>query len=247
MARLVSDRRRLGGRRRLAADPLTPLGDPTFSDAGLYDVSLTMPPPGRSSPRVSRPVRRSASGALGIESGPVRELLDDRRRFRRSSETVDDIEIAVYVDGPARRRWAPITCWRPRKLSPVYSAAFGTYPYRRARSRRDRAAARSASPGPVSFPATARNSPIPFYVDEEPGRLRFTVAHEIGHQWWGAVVGMDSNDHTFLLEGLTNYLSVVAVERTEGDEAAGPQLLAQCVPLSPGARAVTATVSQTCR
>jgi aminopeptidase N len=68
----------------------------------------------------------------------------------------------------------------------------------------------------------------PYYVDQEPGRLAFTVAHEIGHQWWGGMIGVNSNDHTFLLEGLTNYLAVAAIEQTAGDAAAAEQLRAQC-------------------
>lgn len=69
----------------------------------------------------------------------------------------------------------------------------------------------------------------PGYVYERPDRLRFTIAHEVGHQWWGSVVGVNSNDHTFLLEGLTNYLAVAAIERIDGPEEGRRQFVLNCV------------------
>lgn len=55
--------------------------------------------------------------------------------------------------------------------------------------------------------------------EERPG-LRFTVAHEIGHQWVGGILGLNSNDHGFMLEGFTNALAVGAIREAWGAEAA---------------------------
>src|SRR5262249_29540794 len=61
-------------------------------------------------------------------------------------------------------------------------------------------------------------------VESDPARFDFTVAHEVGHQWWGAMIGADSNEHTFMVEGLTNALATVYVEDTQGKEAAKQQI-----------------------
>jgi aminopeptidase N len=54
----------------------------------------------------------------------------------------------------------------------------------------------------------------------DPVRFASIVAHEVGHQWWGSLVGFNSNDHTFLLEGLTNYVSILWIGATSGRDAA---------------------------
>jgi aminopeptidase N len=54
----------------------------------------------------------------------------------------------------------------------------------------------------------------------DPQFLDFLLSHEVGHQWWGHLVGFNSNDHTFLTEGLTNYLMTAEVEWSQGRPAA---------------------------
>ncbi|HWK79490.1 MAG TPA: M1 family aminopeptidase, partial [Thermomicrobiales bacterium] len=54
---------------------------------------------------------------------------------------------------------------------------------------------------------------------ERPG-LRFTVTHEVGHQWIGGLLGLNSNDHGFMLEGLTNALAIGAIREAWGADAA---------------------------
>lgn len=57
--------------------------------------------------------------------------------------------------------------------------------------------------------------------DVERMSLRFVVHHEIGHQWMANVIGTNSNNHTFLTEGLVNVLAVAVVREMEGEEEAG--------------------------
>jgi aminopeptidase N len=49
-------------------------------------------------------------------------------------------------------------------------------------------------------------------------QMQFTLVHEIGHQWWGNMIGVNSNDHAFMNESLTNYLTTVAFEDMFGRE-----------------------------
>ena len=62
-----------------------------------------------------------------------------------------------------------------------------------------------------------------------PQGLDLTVAHEVAHQWWGGILGVDSNDHTFMNESTATYASVLYLERTVGNEAARAALEAQAV------------------
>lgn len=57
--------------------------------------------------------------------------------------------------------------------------------------------------------------------DVERTSLRFVVLHEIGHQWMASVIGTNSNNHTFLTEGLVNVLAVAVVREVDGREEAG--------------------------
>ena len=56
--------------------------------------------------------------------------------------------------------------------------------------------------------------------DQERPGLRFTVIHEVGHQWIGGLLGMNANDHGFLLEGLTNALAIGVIRDVWGADAA---------------------------
>ena len=53
--------------------------------------------------------------------------------------------------------------------------------------------------------------------------LDFTILHEIGHQWWGGTVGANSNDHTWMVEGLTNATAVLAQAEPFRDQLRRPR------------------------
>lgn len=50
----------------------------------------------------------------------------------------------------------------------------------------------------------------------EAAGLELVIYHELGHQWLAAAIGTNSNDHTFLTEGLVNTLVVAIVRETDG-------------------------------
>lgn len=56
--------------------------------------------------------------------------------------------------------------------------------------------------------------------EAERESLRFVVYHEIAHQWMANIIGTNSNDHTFLTEGVSNVLAVAVVRDVDGPEAA---------------------------
>jgi hypothetical protein len=56
--------------------------------------------------------------------------------------------------------------------------------------------------------------------DAERESLSKVVYHEIAHQWVAMLVGADSNDHTFLTEGLAHVLAVAVERDLHGGDAA---------------------------
>jgi aminopeptidase N len=101
----------------------------------------------------------------------------------------------------------------------LYGSWFGPYPYQEL----DIIAAPLAGALGVSWSGIIYlDGPglLGVLAPNDPVRFSSIVAHEVGHQWWGSLVGFNSNDHTFLLEGLTNYVSILWIEATSGRDAA---------------------------
>jgi aminopeptidase N len=67
------------------------------------------------------------------------------------------------------------------------------------------------------------------WIEENPDTALFAVLHEIGHQWWGTMIGANSNDHPFMVEGLTNAVTIDIVADLYGYEAARRLLYEQIV------------------
>ncbi len=58
-------------------------------------------------------------------------------------------------------------------------------------------------------------------LDEaEAAGLELVIWHELGHQWLAATIGTNSNDHTYLTEGLVNTLVVAIARESDGAEEA---------------------------
>lgn len=55
--------------------------------------------------------------------------------------------------------------------------------------------------------------------DAEREGLRYYVYHEIAHQWFSKLVGADTNDHTWMAEGLVGVLAVAVIRDEDGPEA----------------------------
>ncbi len=211
-------------------DPPVDDVDPTFGDVALYDLTL------RSTGLTvlsTGTVVATADGASGetttrIVAGPVRDLtlalgtgweMDARQVGETMVTYATDVNDGAAIDA--------VLDVVARSLE-VYGERFGTYPYRELDL--------------VDVPLTSGTLGISWsglvYLDgpslaRQAGDgqfLDFLLAHEIGHQWWGNLVGGNSNDHTFITEGLTNYTMTMEVEWTQGRAAAVGMLRTYVVP-----------------
>ena len=52
--------------------------------------------------------------------------------------------------------------------------------------------------------------------------LREVVAHEVGHQWWGSLVGNANQRHYWFIETMTEYVSALYVEAVESNAGKDP-------------------------
>jgi hypothetical protein len=214
-------------------DEPTAMGDPTFSDAAFYDVSVEAPA-GLTLVATGSAVGTTARGGgttTRFESGPAREftlVADDD--YQATSTTVDGTTIRAYVNpNTGSEAGAKLALETAAKALHAYSARYGAYPYEELDLVEVdlSSSVLAVSWSGVIFlegPNLLANSSL---VEGDPARLDFTVAHEVGHQWWGAMIGADSNDHTFMVEGLTNALATIYVEDTQGKEAAKQQIQAE--------------------
>jgi hypothetical protein len=209
-------------------DPPTSLGDPTFSDATLYQVVID-------APEALSLVGTGTSTVDALDDGwqrwtflggPAREFsLVADENLRTVSAQLDDTEVLVHMneDSPATGVSDFVLTSAVRALE-AYEERYGPYPY----VELDLIETELAGTIGVSWseiiylgsssllvPASASGGPLDV--------LDFTIVHEIGHQWFGNLVGVNSNDHTFMNEGLTNAVTILNIFDTQGPEIATDQ------------------------
>jgi hypothetical protein len=203
-------------------DAPTSFGDPTFGATALYEVTLTAPEEQRlvtSGRAVGEEDAEPGWQSRRYAAGPVRDftmVMDD-----------DYVSVEGEVDGttvrsfatPGREAAAQAALETASRALAIYGEILGPYPYEEL----DLVETPLVSSLGVSWAGIVFLDGPGLYGAMLPdSRLGFDfiVAHEIAHQWWAGLVGVNSNDHTFLAEGLTNYTAVVWVERAVGVEAA---------------------------
>lgn len=194
--------------------------DPTFGDVALYDLTLRAPDQTVLSSGTVIDTDEGYGGrtVTRIVAGPARDLtlalgsgwrLATRQAGATTITYATDLDDAAAIDA--------VLEVVARSLV-AYGERFGVYPY----GDLDLVdvALTSGTLG-ISWsglvfldgPSLAASAGDPQYYD-------FLLAHEIAHQWWGNLVGGNSNDHTFITEGLTNYTMTMEVEWTRGRAAA---------------------------
>jgi aminopeptidase N len=203
-------------------DPATPAGDPTHAASSFFDVTFTTPGALTVAASGSEVAERSANGARTERfiAGPAREftLVVDNDYVVQSDE-VDGIAISVYAEPNVAPEIVEQTLGITVRSLTVFGELFGAYPYTEldvVQAPMDGALAVSWSGiiflnGPAMVDGLALSDPLGYEI---------VVAHEIAHLWWGATVGSNSNDHTFINEGLATLSSVIYLERTLGAETA---------------------------
>ncbi len=202
-------------------DAPTSFGDPTFAESARYDVEITAPvamrlvTTGTEVEATSGDVTQTRRYA----AGPVRDFsvaADDD--YVSLTAEANETTVTAFVN-PGEEIGARAALDVAVTALDLYGERFGPYPF----SELDIVAAPLAGALGVSWSGIVfLDGPgmLGVVAQSNPALFDSIVAHEVGHQWWGGMVGLNSNDHTFLLEGLTNFVAILWIEATSGEEAA---------------------------
>jgi aminopeptidase N len=204
-------------------DPPTSFGDPTFGDVALYDVVMDAPA-GWELVTSGSEVATSASGRHHWVAGPARDFSVVANPGGVTTRgDANGTTVSVFAESGDEAA-AEIVLATAVEALEIYGDIAGLYPYREL----DFVTTPLAGAVGVAWVGIIFLDLERF--DSSPASheaLRFTVAHEVGHQWWGGIVGVNSNDHTFMTEGLTNALTILFIEETSGEVAASTALQVQ--------------------
>ncbi len=205
-------------------DPATAAGDPTHAASSYFDVTITAPD-SLTVVTSGTVVEAHASTATDTQTqriiaGPAREftmVVDGD--YVRTSREVDGVTMSVYTEPEVAIELAEQVLDIAARSLAVFSDLFGPYPYTEldiVQTRLDGALAVSWA-GIIFIDGPSMLSRMA--VEDTLG-METTLAHEVAHLWWGSMVGSNSNDHTFINEGLATLSSVIYLEETAGPEAA---------------------------
>ncbi len=209
-------------------DPPSENGDPVFSDTALYDVSVRIEEEYElvTSGVEQRGAAVDASGMVTRRflSGPVRDftmVADDDLGL--SSREVDGITVNSWFPAGQERVGDAVATYAAQAVT-VFEEVLGPYPY----TELDVVSVPLNGAAGVEFPQLIYIGQG-YYNDGEnlrtPNSLDFTVAHEVIHQWFYALVGNNQYDDAFIDEGLTNYLSAELYFALQYDDAVAEQVV----------------------
>jgi Peptidase family M1 domain len=188
-------------------------GDPVFTNAALYDVTLTAP----SDLVVVTTGDEVTAGATDdgrtrhrFVTGPVRDfVMAADADFQSDSMTVDGTTVTSWYNPDDVEGGQEVMVYGAQSLE-VYNRLFGAYPYDTMDLVQVDLGGGAAG---VEFPQLLFIGGD-YYAQHAltrqiPGFLEFVVSHEVGHQWWYGLVGNDQYVDAFIDEGLTNYVACV--------------------------------------
>ena len=207
-------------------DPPTSFGDPTFAASALYDVTLTAP--AELTVVASGVTRAETARGEWVErryvAGPAREftLVADDDYAAVSAEANGTTVTAYAEPEPAASAASQAALAIAVRALEVFGERYGTYPFAELDLVQTRlAGARAVSWAGIVF----LDGPTMMggYAATNPAGFETVVAHEVAHLWWGASVGTNSNDHTFVNEGLATYSAIAYLEQTADEEVAAGQ------------------------
>lgn len=199
-------------------EPVSIFGDPIFTDAGLYDVSITAPAEQTLITSGVETTRTEQNGQATVEfsASPSRDfVIVTSETLKPTTKEVDGTTITSWALPKNVSGSTYIADWTANTLE-TFNPLLGDYPWTQLQ----------AVQAPV-FMAAAVELPQMFimgttFYDQQVTAgsfFEFTVAHEAVHMWFYSLVGNNQYKHAFIDEGITNYLSAdVYFRKMYGDD-----------------------------
>ena len=197
-------------------------GDPVFTNAALYEVTLTAPDRlvlVTSGSEVETDAAGDALTSHRFLTGPVRDftiVADDD--FQVLSQEVDGTTVNSWYN-PDQEAGAASVLDDGVEAVRIYSDRFGPYPYEELDLVDVDVGGGAAG---IEFPQLVfigddyYDAPATIYG--VPGYLEMLVVHEVAHQWWYGLVGNDQYVDAFIDEGLASYSEAIYFEARYGPE-----------------------------
>lgn len=186
----------------------SPRGDPAYSETGLYDVRLTVPD--NMTVAMSGTIIETTKNANGTityrdVTGPMRDhAFQASARYMLTSETVDGTRINMvhYKDRAALSTDGTKLAMKISKLAvQTFNNVFGEYPYA------ELDVVQNPTPSGVEFPGLVQIAERAWVTGNN--YLERVIAHEVGHQWFYALIGNNQVEHPWLDESFTAYTEFV--------------------------------------
>jgi hypothetical protein len=204
----------------------TSFGDPTYAPGAFYDVRVTGPDGLEVVATGVETAETDGNGDITREfiAGPSRDFVivadDDHAPLSRD---VDGTRLTLWTAPTLEPAVAEQTLDDAADALRFYNDRFGPYPAREIDLvQTDPSGALGIAWAGLLFldgPAL-----LGTYGTHDPEGLATVVAHEVGHLWWGILVGGDSNKHGYMQESLATVSSLLYLEEALGPDAAGVQL-----------------------
>lgn len=191
-------------------DPYYAIGDPFYSDAGLYEVKIKAPSEYTiaASGYVEDKRQEGSSSIWTFKTGLVRDFAwVASTRFKTFSKEVGGVKITSFYikeDAPYGEK----ALGYAEKAMKFFSEFFGPYPYKEYA-----VAASDFYIGGMEYPNLVMIG-RQFY--NEGDMLEYVVIHETAHQWWYGLVGNNEVKEPWLDEALAEYSTVLYYENVYG-------------------------------
>lgn len=188
------------------------IGDPFYSDAADYKVSIKVP----------ENYEIAASGQLIEENkgdGMIRRIYEGKAlrdfafvansNFVVLEEEVDGVKVMSYYYEGDKIRGEEALEYGVESIK-LFSKLYGKYPYPAY------SVVQTEFPSGMEYPALIYISDKYYKPNYSSDPLIITIVHETAHQWFYGIVGNDQIDEAWLDEGFAAYSETVFVERSFG-------------------------------
>lgn len=188
-------------------DPVSRNGDPIFSNTALFDVRLVTPAGWEVAATGIELEQATSAGKTDrrFVSGPVRDFtVVTSDQFAKVSQEVGGTTVTSYFH-PARTSGGDAVLRYGSSALAIFSRLLIPYPY----VEMDLVEVELHGAGGVEFPQLMFMARA-LYDDGRARNehyLEFVTAHEVGHQWFYAVVGNNQHFDAFIDEGVVEFLS----------------------------------------
>lgn len=187
-------------------DVFSAIGDPIFSEAADYKVSITVPENSvvASSGSLISEERTLKGNILKYFAGKIRDfamVIDSNLKL--SEVSCGDTKILYYhYDDPKPNE----TLKYAFDALTVFNESFGSYPYE------------TLSIVMTDYDLGGMEFGRLVYIANDISDIEGAIVHEIAHQWWYGIVGSDCINDAYLDEGLTTYSTLYYYKKIYGQE-----------------------------